>query len=85
MDAGLAIVTLAALFLSLGYIQKQHISIYITLLYIKNKQKYLCEDLLFVCIRNSLIYLHLALSTPRDVGKQGVRHNNLIKDMNIMM
>jgi hypothetical protein len=39
----------------------------------------------FVCIRNSLFYLHLVLSIPRDMGKQGIRHNNLINTMNIMM
>jgi hypothetical protein len=35
--------------------------------------------------RNSLIYLHLVLSTPRDVGKKGIRYNNLTKAMNIIM
>jgi hypothetical protein len=34
---------------------------------------------------NSLDYLHLVLSTPRDMGKQGIRYNNLTKAMNIMM
>jgi hypothetical protein len=44
-----------------------------------------CKDLLFVCIRNSLIDLYLVLSTPHDVGKQGTRNNNLIKAMNVIM
>jgi hypothetical protein len=62
-----------------------HTSTYIILFYIKQKQKHTCKDVLFVRIHNSLIYLHLVLSTPRDVGKQDSRHNNLTKSMNIMM
>jgi hypothetical protein len=34
--------------------------------------------------RISLIYLHLVLSTPRYVGKQGIRYNNL-NAMNTMI
>jgi hypothetical protein len=36
-------------------------------------------------LRNSLIYLYFVLSTPRDMGKQGIRYKNLKKAMNIMM
>jgi hypothetical protein len=85
-DAGLAIVTLAAPFLSLGYIQKHPTHVHTSYFFIrKHKQKHPHKDLLFVRIRNSLTYLHLVLSTPRGVGKQGIRHNNLTKEMNIMM
>jgi hypothetical protein len=35
-------------------------------------------------IHNSLICLHLVLSIPHDMGKQGIIYNNLSKSINII-